>query len=105
MSGFSKLDDSEIVSFLVEHIKEFTDEPSSDFPRYIKLGLANGHLKILRKEHAVAVVAQNCGVAYRPQHAELILLYTDSAARGQGEAGILVEQIKQDPVIGVPIRL
>lgn len=105
MHDFSQLDNDQMVKFLVEHIQEFTDEPSPDFPRNIQLGLVGGHLVIIKRESAFAVVARNCEVSYRPPHAELVFLYTDPAKRGRGEAGSIIEQIKADPVIGVPIRL
>ncbi|WP_082616547.1 GNAT family N-acetyltransferase [Massilia sp. Root418] len=97
--------DSEIVSFLVQNIGEFTDDAAPDFPRNIQLGLKSGHLVVRRLEGGFAVVARNCGVSYRPPHAELVFLYTDPAARGQGIASTLVQQIKQDSEIGGPIKL
>lgn len=105
MNDFTVLDDNDIVDFLIEHIDEFTDEKSPDFPRNIRLGLASGHLVIRRQKRGFAVVARNCGVGYRPAHAELVFLYTDPEARGNGEASALIEQMKQDPVVGMPIKL
>lgn len=105
MTNFKSMGDDEIVSFLAQHIDEFTDEVSPDFPRIILLGLKSGHLVTRKQEHTFAVVARNCGVSYRAPHAELVFLYTDPTARGQGQAGKLIEQIKDDPIIGFPIKL
>jgi GNAT superfamily N-acetyltransferase len=105
MHDFSKMDSSEIVSFLVENISEFTDEVSPQFPRNIRLGLKSGHLVVRVREGSFAVVARNLGVSFKPPHAELVFLYTDPLARGRGFAGRLIEQIKLDPVVGSPIKL
>ena len=105
MTDFKSLDDDEIVSFLAQHIDEFTDGVSPDFPRNIRLGLKSGHLVTRKQEKTFAVVARNCRVSYRPPHAELVFLYTDPTARGHGQASTLLEQIKDDPIIGFPIKL
>lgn len=105
MHNFKQMTGDEIVDFLVANIHEFTDDVDSGFPRNIVLGLASGHLVIRATECAFAVVARNCGVSFRPPFAELVFLYTDREARGQGEAQTLVSQIKEDPTIGTPIKL
>lgn len=105
MHNFKQMTDGEIVDFLVAHIHEFTDDVDSGFPRNIVLGLKSGHLVVRSSERAFAVVARNCGVSFRPPFAELVFLYTDRAARGQGEAQALVSQIKKDPMVGTPIKL
>lgn len=105
MRDFSIMDNSEMVSFLVENISEFTAEVAPAFPRNIRVGLKSGHLVIRVHQGSFAVVARNLGVSYKPPHAELVFLYTDPEARGQGFAGMLIEQIKRDPIIGSPIKL
>ncbi|MBB3122484.1 hypothetical protein [Pseudoduganella violacea] len=105
MLDFTKMDDGEIVTFLARHIGEFTDDPSPDFPRNIRLGLKGGHLVVRKNVETFAIVARNSGVSYRPPHAELVFLYSDPAARGQGKASELIESIKADPDIVEPIKL
>lgn len=105
MHDFTKLNDEQIVLFLQEHILEFTSEPAPDFPRNIYLGLSSGNLMIEKRESGFAVVAPRRAGSWRPPYAQLVFLFTNPAARGHGEAGRLIEDLKAGLPSGVPFQL
>lgn len=106
MLDFTQVTEDVIIQFLIDNVAEFTNHPPPEFPENLK-SRRSERVVFIKRPSGFAVVVR--GISHEIfgelANPELMFLYTSPAHRGKGEAGRLIEEIKQNYNAHQPLQL